>query len=70
MNGLVLDEILGRVASENYENMKMLYDRISKSYSYVFHVTHIEQVKDWHDSIVTVTKNSEGISSLKTTKKN
>lgn len=70
MNGLVLDEILGRVASENYENMKMLYDRISKSYSYVFHITHIEQVKDWHDAIVTVTKNSEGISSLKTTKKN
>lgn len=67
MNGLVLDEILGRVSSENYEKMHMLYERISKSYSHVFHITHIEQVKDWHDTIVTVTKTNEGVSSIKTT---
>ena len=68
MNFIVLDEILGRVASENYDNMKLLYDRISNGYDFVFHITHINDVKDWHKSIVTVVKSKGGVSSLRQTK--
>ena len=32
LNFLVLDEILGRVSSENYDKMNLLYDRISKGF--------------------------------------
>lgn len=65
MNFLVLDEILGRVASENYDNMFTLYERISKGYDFVFHITHIDSVKDWHSHIVTVVKDKKGVSTLK-----
>ena len=68
MNFLVLDEILGRVASENYDNMKYLYDRIARNYDFVFHITHIESIKDWHNHVITVTKTDTGISTLKKTK--
>lgn len=65
MNFLVLDEILGRVASENYDNMKYLYDRIARNYDFVFHITHIEGIKDWHNHVITVTKTADGISMLR-----
>jgi DNA repair exonuclease SbcCD ATPase subunit len=65
MNFIVLDEILGRVASENYDKMQLLYDRILSGYDFVFHITHINDVKDWHNHIVTVVKNSNGVSSLR-----
>lgn len=65
MNFLVLDEILGRVASENYDNMKYLYDRIARNYDFVFHITHIEGIKDWHNHVITVTKTANGISMLR-----
>jgi DNA repair exonuclease SbcCD ATPase subunit len=53
---LLLDEVLGGVAEDNYENIKRLYDRIIKDYSAVLHITHLNQIIDWHTSIVTVTK--------------
>ena len=53
---LLLDEVLGGVAQENYENIKLLFDRIVKDYSAVLHITHLSQIIDWHTSIVTVTK--------------
>lgn len=53
---LLLDEVLGGVAQENYENIKLLFDRIIKDYSAVLHITHLNQIIDWHTSIVTVTK--------------
>ena len=65
MNFIVLDEILGRVASENYDKMRLLYERISNGYDFVFHITHINDVKDWHDHIVTVVKSKDGVSSLR-----
>lgn len=53
---LLLDEVLGGVAQENYENIKLLFDRIIKDYSAVLHITHLNQIIDWHDSIITVKK--------------
>lgn len=65
LSGIIFDELLGRVAKENYENMHTLYDRILASYDYILHITHLEEVKDWHNEIITVTKDANRISSLK-----
>jgi DNA repair exonuclease SbcCD ATPase subunit len=60
---LLLDEVLGGVAEMNYENIKLLYDRIIKDYSAVFHITHLNQIMDWHTAIVTV-KKENNVSSI------
>lgn len=60
---LLLDEVLGGVAQENYENIKLLFDRIVKDYSAVLHITHLSHIIDWHSSIVTVRK-ERGISTI------
>ena len=70
LNFLVLDEILGRVSSENYDKMNLLYDRISKGFSFIFHISHVDAIKDWHNHIVTVTKDEIGVSRLKQERKN
>ena len=51
---IVLDEILGSVAKENYDDMKKLYDKISLDYDYILHICHIDL--DWYDCVVTVKK--------------
>ena len=53
---IVLDEILGSVAAENYEDMKRLYDKIVLEYDFVLHICHIDL--DWYDKTVLVTKKS------------
>ena len=61
---ILLDEVLGTVASENYDDMKKLYLKISEYFSFILHITHIDALTDWHDSIITVTK-INNISSIK-----
>lgn len=53
---MLLDEVLGGVAKENYENVKKLYDRMLKEYSFIFQVTHLDDIADWHDTTVVVKK--------------
>ena len=53
---IVLDEILGSVAAENYEDMKKLYDKIVLQYDFVLHICHIDL--DWYDTTILVTKQS------------
>ena len=53
---MLLDEVLGGVAKDNYENIKKLYDRMLKDYSFIFQVTHLEDIADWHDTTVVVKK--------------
>ena len=53
---ILLDEVLGTVASENYDDMRKLYNKITEYYSFILHITHINDITDWHDSIVTVQK--------------
>jgi DNA repair exonuclease SbcCD ATPase subunit len=53
---ILLDEVLGTVASENYDNMRKLYNKITEYYEFILHITHINEIVDWHDSIVTVQK--------------
>ena len=51
---IVLDEILGSVAAENYDDMKKLYDKIVPEYDFVLHICHLDL--DWYDKTLTVTK--------------
>lgn len=53
---LLLDEVLGTVGKSSYDNMKKLYDKIAKEYSFILHITHLADITDWHDGIVTVQK--------------
>lgn len=53
---IVLDEILGSVAAENYEDIKRLYDKIVLEYDFVLHICHIDL--DWYDKTILVTKKS------------
>jgi DNA repair exonuclease SbcCD ATPase subunit len=54
---ILLDEVLGTVAKENYDDMKKLYDKIAEYYDFILHITHISDIVDWHDGgIVTVIK--------------
>ena len=59
---ILLDEILGTVAKENYEDMKKIYDKVVAEYDFVLHICHVDL--DWYDgNIVTVAKNGN-ISSI------
>ena len=59
---ILLDEVLGTVAKENYDDMKKLYDKIVAEYEFVLHICHIDL--DWYDgNVVTVTK-KDNISSI------
>ena len=66
-NFVIIDEILGRIAKENFDNMRALYQRIAKNYDFIFQITHNEEVKEWHDTIVTVEKEGR-ISRIKVNK--
>ena len=53
---VIFDEILGGVADENYEQAKLLYDKIIKDYKQVFQITHIKALADWHDHKIVISK--------------
>ena len=63
-NFIVFDEVLGRVANTNIEGMKPLFDKIKDMFDIVFFISHNELVKDWADNIITVTKDSNNISTI------
>jgi DNA repair exonuclease SbcCD ATPase subunit len=55
-NFIAFDEVLGKVAPDNMEKLKTLFDKIKEMYEIVFLITHNELVKDWSDNIITVVK--------------
>ena len=55
-NILILDEVLGRVAKENYDNMKNLYEKILKNYDAIIQISHLTEIKDWHEKHIVVSK--------------
>lgn len=65
-NFLILDEILGGVASDNYENMRNMYRKIEKNYQFILHVTHLDSIKDWHQNTIVV-KKENNISRIEST---
>ena len=55
-NFLIFDEILGRVAKENYDNIKHLIEKILTGYDFIINITHLDDFKDFCEYHVTVTK--------------
>lgn len=55
-NFITFDEVLGKVANDNLEKMKSIFDKIKELYDMVFLITHNELVKDWADKIITIKK--------------
>jgi DNA repair exonuclease SbcCD ATPase subunit len=55
-NFITLDEVLGRVAPNNIDKMKLLFDKVKEMYDNIFFITQNEVVKDWADNIITVIK--------------
>ncbi|MBR6516969.1 MAG: hypothetical protein IKT40_09065 [Bacilli bacterium] len=66
-NGIILDEIWGRVAKDNYDNMKKVLDRITSYYDYVLIISHLDEIKDYCSKIITVRKENN-ISSIQISK--
>lgn len=63
-NFITLDEVLGRVAPNNIEKMKLLFDRVTDMYENIYFITQNEIVKDWANNIITVIKENN-ISKIK-----
>ena len=63
-NFITFDEVLGKVASENLEKLKTLFDKIKDMYEIVFFITHNDLVKDWSTNNITVLK-TNNISTVK-----
>lgn len=55
-NFITFDEVLGKVAPENIEKLKTLFDKIKDMYDIVFLITHNDLVKDWGSNVLTVNK--------------
>jgi DNA repair exonuclease SbcCD ATPase subunit len=63
-NFITFDEVLGKVAPENLEKLKTLFDKIKDMYEIVFFITHNDLIKDWSTNNITVVK-TNNISSVK-----
>lgn len=55
-DGIMLDEIWGRVTKENLDKLKILVKTCLNDYKHVFIVAHVDEVKDWCETIVDVKK--------------
>ena len=55
-NFITFDEVLGKVAPDNIEKLKLLFDKIKDMYDIVFLITHNDLIKDWGDNILTINK--------------
>lgn len=55
-NFIGFDEVFGKVANENLDYMKLLFDKIKNIFDIVFIITHNDIVKNWSDNIITINK--------------
>jgi DNA repair exonuclease SbcCD ATPase subunit len=63
-NFITFDEVLGKVAADNLDNIRLLFDKIKDMYEIVFLITHNDVVKDWSNKILTIIKD-DNISKIK-----
>lgn len=47
---LTMDEIWGRTAKSNYDNMKHLLEKIARDYDIILLISHNDEIKDWCSS--------------------
>jgi len=50
------DEVWGRVSKDNYDNMKSLLDKVSKTYDTLILISHNQEVHDMCDNHISVVK--------------
>jgi DNA repair exonuclease SbcCD ATPase subunit len=55
-NVIVFDEVLGKVANINLDQVKIFFDKIKKMYDTILLISHNPLVQDWADKIITVEK--------------
>lgn len=55
-SGLILDEVLSGISVENMENIMTLYHRVLNNYDYIIHICHDPNIVDYHNQIITVSK--------------
>ena len=53
---VIFDEVLGGVSETNYDNVKLLFDKIVKDYQCILFITHNSVFKEWANTIVTIKK--------------
>lgn len=58
-NFIIFDEILGAVAEDNLDSLKLMLDKIKDMFEIVFFITHNEIAKDWGDKLITVKKDND-----------
>jgi len=62
-NFIAFDEVLGKVADENLDTIRLLFDKASEMFETIFIISHITIVKDWAMKVVTIEK-TENISKI------
>lgn len=55
-NYCVLDEVMTRVAKENLDKMRLVIEKMMDSYDIIFIVSHMDEIKEWANKTVSVTK--------------
>lgn len=53
---VTLDEIWGRVAKNNYDNMRSLIEKIARNYDSVILISHLDEIKDWCQNHIVIRK--------------
>ena len=66
--GILVDEVMGRVDEENYDNMHNLFMKMLNGYNYILSVNHIKECKDWFDTIIDIEK-IDNVSKVNVTKR-
>ena len=56
MNGVTFDEVWGRVAKNNYDNMKNLLEKVAKGFDWVFLISHNQEIQDMCENHLQVVK--------------
>ena len=56
MNFLIADELWGRVSKDNLDNIRNLMEKILVSYDFILQISHLDEIKDWHDTIISCKK--------------
>lgn len=55
-NFIAFDEIFGKIAYENLDKIKLLFDRANEMFETIFIITHIDIIKDWSDKVLIIKK--------------
>jgi len=56
LNFIAFDEVLGKVADENLDTIRLLFDKAGDFFETIFIISHINIVKDWADKIILIEK--------------